>query len=175
MSAAEVLKAARASGIRIRVDGDDLVLEASAPPPPAVLDLLARHKAEILVPLRPSDDGAPDDGSVAQAPPEPSAPKPDIPPSHPSPTVALIEPRPAALERPSDREVMPPERRTRALPEAREEIARLAAETGDENPIPNSLRRTSGPPLCVSGDPDAVNRHVAKISAWLNLRERRTQ
>jgi hypothetical protein len=174
MSAAEVLKAARASGIRIRVDGDDLVLEASAPPPPAVLDLLARHKAEILVLLRPSDDGAPDDGSVAQAPPEPSAPKPDVPPSDPTTTVASIEPRPAALERPSDREVMPPESRTRALPKVRDEIARLA-ETGDENPIPNSLRRTSGLPLCVSGDPDAVNRHVAKISAWLNLGERRTR
>src|SRR5437870_4196465 len=124
MSATEVLKAARASGIRIRIDGDDLVLEASAPPPSAVLDLLARHKAEILVLLRPGADSPPDDGSVGQAPPEPSVPKPDVPLSNPSTTAASIEPRPAALEPPSDREVMPPESRTRALPEAREEIAR---------------------------------------------------
>ena len=39
MSAAEALKAARAAGIRVRIDGDDLELEAAAPPPPAVLDL----------------------------------------------------------------------------------------------------------------------------------------
>ena len=32
MSAAEALKVARAAGIELRVDGDDLVLEASAPP-----------------------------------------------------------------------------------------------------------------------------------------------
>ena len=33
MSAAEALKAARAAGIQLGIDGDDLVLEASAPPP----------------------------------------------------------------------------------------------------------------------------------------------
>ena len=33
MSAAEALKAARAAGVELRVDGDDLVLEAAAPPP----------------------------------------------------------------------------------------------------------------------------------------------
>jgi hypothetical protein len=33
MSAAEALKAAREAGIGLHVDGDGLVLEASAPPP----------------------------------------------------------------------------------------------------------------------------------------------
>jgi hypothetical protein len=56
VSAAEVLKAARAVGIRIEIDGDDLVLEASAAPPPGVLDLLSRHKAGIVTLLRPADD-----------------------------------------------------------------------------------------------------------------------
>ena len=53
MSAAEALKAARAAGVELGIDGDDLVLEASAPPPAAVLDLLSRHKAEIVALLRP--------------------------------------------------------------------------------------------------------------------------
>jgi hypothetical protein len=33
MSAAQALSAARAVGIHLEVDGDDLLLEASAPPP----------------------------------------------------------------------------------------------------------------------------------------------
>jgi hypothetical protein len=57
MSAAEALKAARGAGIQLGIDGDDLVLEASAPPPAAVLDELSRHKAEIVVLLRPGRDG----------------------------------------------------------------------------------------------------------------------
>ena len=52
MSAAEALKAARAAGIQLGIDGDDLVLEASAPPPCAVLDLLSRHKADIVTLLQ---------------------------------------------------------------------------------------------------------------------------
>jgi hypothetical protein len=56
MSTAEALKAARAVGIRIEIDGDDLVLEASTAPPPGVLDLLSRHKAGIVTLLRPADD-----------------------------------------------------------------------------------------------------------------------
>jgi hypothetical protein len=48
MSAGEALKAARAAGIRVEIDGDDLVLEAPVPPPPVVLDLLSRHKAHII-------------------------------------------------------------------------------------------------------------------------------
>ena len=52
MNAAEVLEAARAAGIQIKID-DDLLPKASAPPPPGVLDGLSRHKARILMLLRP--------------------------------------------------------------------------------------------------------------------------
>jgi len=44
MSAAEALKSARAAGVSVTIDSDDLVLRASVPPPPAVLDGLSRHK-----------------------------------------------------------------------------------------------------------------------------------
>ncbi|MEC5325219.1 MULTISPECIES: hypothetical protein [unclassified Aurantimonas] len=57
MSAAQALKAARAAGIEIALDGDALVLAAPTAPPPAVLDLLAYHKAGIVALLRPGDDG----------------------------------------------------------------------------------------------------------------------
>lgn len=57
MSAAEALRLARAAGLQIRLDGDDLVLEAPAPPPSPVLDLVARHKAAIVTLLRPGKDG----------------------------------------------------------------------------------------------------------------------
>jgi hypothetical protein len=57
MSAAEALKAARAAGIKLAIDGDDLVLEASASPPPAVIDRLTGHKTEIVAMLRPGRDG----------------------------------------------------------------------------------------------------------------------
>ncbi len=57
MSAVHVLKLARSAGIRIRIDGDALALDADAAPPPALLDLLARHKPEVLALLRPGGDG----------------------------------------------------------------------------------------------------------------------
>ena len=57
MSAAEALEAARAAGIKLAIDGDDLVLEASASPPPAVIDRLTGHKTEIVAMLRPRRDG----------------------------------------------------------------------------------------------------------------------
>ena len=57
MSAPNALRAARDAGIGLHVDGVDLVLEASAPPPAAVLDLLTRHKADLIVLLRAGDDG----------------------------------------------------------------------------------------------------------------------
>jgi len=57
VSAAAALKVAHAAGIEVGVDGDDLVLEASAPPPTAVLDLLSRHKAGIVSLLREGEDG----------------------------------------------------------------------------------------------------------------------
>lgn len=57
MSAAEALRAARNAGIGLHVDGIDLVLEASAPPAAALLDLLTRHKADLVVLLQSGDDG----------------------------------------------------------------------------------------------------------------------
>jgi len=57
MSASEALKAARAAGIQLGIEGDDLVLEAPAAPPPSVLDLLSRHKAGVVALLRPANDG----------------------------------------------------------------------------------------------------------------------
>jgi hypothetical protein len=57
MSAIETLKAARAAGVHLGIDGDDLVLEAASAPPTAVLDALSRHKAEIMALLRPAEDG----------------------------------------------------------------------------------------------------------------------
>jgi hypothetical protein len=57
MSAALALKSARVVGVHVRIDGDDLELEAPARPPQAVLDLLSLHKADILRLLRPTNDG----------------------------------------------------------------------------------------------------------------------
>ena len=57
MSAVQALKAARDAGIDLTVDGDALVLAAAKVPPPAVLDLLACHKAGIVALLRPTNDG----------------------------------------------------------------------------------------------------------------------
>jgi len=57
MSAADALKAARAAGIQLGVDGEDLALTASVPPPATVIDLLASHKAEVVALLRLSRDG----------------------------------------------------------------------------------------------------------------------
>jgi hypothetical protein len=57
MSAVEALKAARVAGIELGTDGDDLVLEASAPPPAVLLNQLSRHKLGIVALLRPGCDG----------------------------------------------------------------------------------------------------------------------
>ncbi len=57
MSAADALKAARTAGIKVAVDGNDLVLEAPSQPSAGVLDLLSHHKAGILSLLRPADVG----------------------------------------------------------------------------------------------------------------------
>ena len=48
MSAVEALKAARAVGVELALDGDDLVLEAASAPPVAVLEALSRHKTEVV-------------------------------------------------------------------------------------------------------------------------------
>jgi hypothetical protein len=57
MSAVEALKAARAAGVELALDGNDLTLKAASAPSAAVLDALSRHKAEIMVLLRPAEDG----------------------------------------------------------------------------------------------------------------------
>jgi hypothetical protein len=57
LSAIEALKAARAAGIELALDGDDLALSAASPPPAAMLNALSRHKAEIVALLRPGRDG----------------------------------------------------------------------------------------------------------------------
>ena len=56
MSAVETLKVAQAAGIWIDVDGADLVLAAATRPPPTLMRILARDKAEILRLLRPAND-----------------------------------------------------------------------------------------------------------------------
>ena len=50
MTAAEALRTGRAAGVEIALDGDDLVLEASSPPPEPVLEALSRNKAGIVGP-----------------------------------------------------------------------------------------------------------------------------
>jgi hypothetical protein len=57
VSAILAVRAASAAGVQLRIDGDALTLEASAAPPPAIVELLARHKAGILALLRPAGDG----------------------------------------------------------------------------------------------------------------------
>ena len=52
MNAAEALRQARAAGIQVRIDGEALAMEASAPPPPELLELLVRYKTDILKLLR---------------------------------------------------------------------------------------------------------------------------
>ena len=57
MSATEALTMAQAAGIRIEVDGSDLLLKASAPPPPDLLVELTRHKTGIIALLRSDSRG----------------------------------------------------------------------------------------------------------------------
>jgi hypothetical protein len=57
MSATEALRAARDAGISLHVDGDGLVLEASAPPPTSVVELLRHHKAGLVALLQGERDG----------------------------------------------------------------------------------------------------------------------
>jgi hypothetical protein len=57
MSAAQALQVARSAGIKVRIEGDDLLLEAAGPPPAALLDLLSHNKKGILAILRPGRDG----------------------------------------------------------------------------------------------------------------------
>ena len=57
MRAAEILRTARHTGIQLRVEGNDLVLEAAAAPSPGLLELLASHKSEIMALVRPTAGG----------------------------------------------------------------------------------------------------------------------
>jgi hypothetical protein len=57
MNIGEILRAAKDAGITIGIDGDDLVLKASAEPPREMLDLFASHKPGIMRWLRPGSDG----------------------------------------------------------------------------------------------------------------------
>ena len=57
MSAAAVLRAARAAGVELAIDGNDLLLDAATMPPASVVDALRRHKAEVVAMLRPGRDG----------------------------------------------------------------------------------------------------------------------
>jgi len=57
MNAAQTLIAARAAGVNVGIDGNDLVLKAPSPPPLAVVEALSRHKADIVALLRPAKDG----------------------------------------------------------------------------------------------------------------------
>src|SRR5262249_47167306 len=65
MSAIEALKAARAAGVELALDGDDLALRAASAPPAAVLDALSRPKAAIVALLRPWGDGWLGQGGLA--------------------------------------------------------------------------------------------------------------
>lgn len=57
MSAFEVLRAARAAGVDISVQGDSLALQASSKPTDALLEALSQNKARIVDLLRHGDDG----------------------------------------------------------------------------------------------------------------------
>jgi hypothetical protein len=57
MSAVQALGAARAFGIHLELDGDNLLLEAARPPPDAILDALSRHKPDVVRILRSANDG----------------------------------------------------------------------------------------------------------------------
>jgi hypothetical protein len=51
------MRAARALGVEVTLDGNDLLLEADSEPPAATLEALSRYKAEIIELLRPNEDG----------------------------------------------------------------------------------------------------------------------
>jgi hypothetical protein len=57
MSARAALRSAAEAGVRVRVDGKDLELEASSEPPACVLELLSRYKPHVISLLLSSDHG----------------------------------------------------------------------------------------------------------------------
>jgi hypothetical protein len=54
MSAMEALRAARALGVELTIEGNDLLLEAASEPPATAVEALVRHKVGIIKLLRPS-------------------------------------------------------------------------------------------------------------------------
>src|ERR1700722_16655852 len=48
----EALQLARSQGVEVTLDGDDLVLQAEAAPPPGLLAILGRGKWDIVAALR---------------------------------------------------------------------------------------------------------------------------
>jgi hypothetical protein len=56
MSATDALRAARMAGVDVRIEDGGLTLEAAAPPPAEILELLALHKSGIVALLRPVRD-----------------------------------------------------------------------------------------------------------------------
>jgi hypothetical protein len=52
VKAAEIIKEATAAGVRIAIEGDGLLLEATTAPPKAMIALITQHKAEIINQLR---------------------------------------------------------------------------------------------------------------------------
>ena len=57
VKAAEVIKEATAAGVRIAIDGDGLLLEATTAPPKAMIALITQHKADIIDLLRSGHGG----------------------------------------------------------------------------------------------------------------------
>ena len=57
MSAHAALKLAQDNGVRVDVDGSDLILDAAQEPPSRVVDALRCHKSEIIELLREREDG----------------------------------------------------------------------------------------------------------------------
>ncbi|HWX30552.1 MAG TPA: hypothetical protein VNZ53_24310 [Steroidobacteraceae bacterium] len=64
MNAAEVIEQAAAAGIGIAIEGDGLSLEATTPPPGAIIELITQHKPEIINLLR-SGPGGPAEARVS--------------------------------------------------------------------------------------------------------------
>ena len=58
VNAAKVIEAAAAAGVRIAIEGDGLSLKAAAQPPKAIIELITRHKPEIINLLRSGPGGA---------------------------------------------------------------------------------------------------------------------
>jgi hypothetical protein len=52
MNALQAIEAARSAGVRLAIDGDDLVLRSASPPPCEIIDALSRHKSQVIEVIR---------------------------------------------------------------------------------------------------------------------------